>query len=503
MESEDLCRRLHRNGYALWYDPAALVIHRISAARLQRSFFRGQAYWQGRAEVLARYIEEKELHAAAPFTLTYALNIVRPELHNIIQSILLDRPLLSLTDQPSNRQLQVEMEQAYNWGRLSQTWQLIERTPIDSITPSVLLVHGEEKSARLLKQGFWEQAIHCATSPGPIPFIWLWRHRAHLRQPIAIIHIYQPGALSMTWWQRQYFRFTVLLARRIGIRIVVTDAGGWWQHIRGLCTHTRYRFEQKLFAQSDLLLTYTPHSSQLYADPQISQRTRYLAHPGMLGCYPQFPTRTRAYARLGLPPLTGFVYLCLAYLHDEHEIQFLIEAFVEAYWHVKTQASEKPSPLTNPQLLILGHPRDKRQAIRILKCAAINPAIHLFLQASEEDTEVGMAAAHALVFPHRAVSSSIMQTAGTPEIAMSGYSYGRIIIAPDLPRFRDMFPAHAAISFTPGQHISLVQALLKARQSQYQLSVQEEQDLEVTQSWKEYTQKLLALYQQLLHNHQA
>jgi hypothetical protein len=66
-----------------------------------------------------------------------------------------------------------------------------------------------------------------------------------------------------------------------------------------------------------------------------------------------------------------------------------------------------------------------------------------------------------------------------------------------------MFPAHAAISFTPGQHISLVQALLKARQSQYQLSVQEEQDLEVTQSWKEYAQKLLALYQQLLHNHQA
>jgi GT2 family glycosyltransferase len=496
MESEDLCRRLYRSGYALWYDPAACVIHRISAARLQRAFFRGQAYWQGRAEVLARYMEEKELQATTSFSPAHVFKIIRTELQNTIQSMLPNR---SLRGQPGKKQLQVEMEQIYHWGRLSQTWQLIERTPIDAITPSVLLVHGEEHGAQLLKQSLHEQTRGCASSTGSIPFSWLWRHRAHLQQPIAIIHIYQPGALQMTWWQRQYFRRKIWLARQFGIRIVSTDAGGWWQYLRNLRALVRNHFEQKLFARSDLLLTYTPHMSQPYTDPRISQRIHYLAHPGMLGCYRQFPTRAQAYARLGLPPLTGFVYLCLAYLHDEHEIQFLIEAFVEAYWQLKTHTSEKPSPLTNPQLLILGHPGGQRQAIRILKHAATNPAIHVFLQASEEDTEVGMAAAHALILPHCSHGLRKMQTAGISEIVMAAYSYGRIIIAPYMPRFHDILPAQATISFTPDHHMSLVQALAKARQSQYQLNREEEQELEATRSWQAYTKKLLTLYQQILH----
>src|SRR6266568_8429324 len=39
MEVHDLCRRLHKAGYTLWYEPEAIVVHRVPAARLIRPFF--------------------------------------------------------------------------------------------------------------------------------------------------------------------------------------------------------------------------------------------------------------------------------------------------------------------------------------------------------------------------------------------------------------------------------------------------------------------------------
>src|SRR5207302_9081478 len=70
MEVQDLCHRLSKAGYRLWYEPGAVVAHRAPAARLHRAYFVGRAYWQGRSEVLAHYASK--LHNADASHQTHA-----------------------------------------------------------------------------------------------------------------------------------------------------------------------------------------------------------------------------------------------------------------------------------------------------------------------------------------------------------------------------------------------------------------------------------------------
>ncbi|MGH2509843.1 MAG: glycosyltransferase family 2 protein, partial [Ktedonobacteraceae bacterium] len=64
IEIMDLCQRLHQAGYALWYEPTALVLHRVTSARLHHAFFIGRSYWQGRSEVRLNscYIQCEHAH---------------------------------------------------------------------------------------------------------------------------------------------------------------------------------------------------------------------------------------------------------------------------------------------------------------------------------------------------------------------------------------------------------------------------------------------------------
>ena len=65
VEVADLCRRLRQCQYTLWYEPTALVVHRVARERLKRPFLVGRAYWQGRSEILAQYANIDQYQDAA------------------------------------------------------------------------------------------------------------------------------------------------------------------------------------------------------------------------------------------------------------------------------------------------------------------------------------------------------------------------------------------------------------------------------------------------------
>jgi len=149
MESEDLCQRLRQGGYKLWYAPEALVLHRVHAARLQRSFFIGRAYWQGRAEVLQDYFHHTPPRKTAAFSFTHVLREIQPELRVIVRSFFWQRPLLALAGKPTLERLLAAMVQEYYWGRLQQKLQEIKRQFEKSITsPGDLVQPGSSRSRK-------------------------------------------------------------------------------------------------------------------------------------------------------------------------------------------------------------------------------------------------------------------------------------------------------------------------------------------------------------------
>jgi GT2 family glycosyltransferase len=127
MDIDDLCQRLRKAGYTLWYDPAVVVAHRAHAARLKRSFFIGRAYWHGRSAVLARYADIDQDSALPLATFSQALHEARPALREIARVALVLRPLLFLCGKSSNEHLHATMAQAYAWGQVWQQIQIAEQ----------------------------------------------------------------------------------------------------------------------------------------------------------------------------------------------------------------------------------------------------------------------------------------------------------------------------------------------------------------------------------------
>ncbi len=105
----------------------------------------------------------------------------------------------------------------------------------------------------------------------------------------------------------------------------------------------------------------------------------------------------------------------------------------------------------------MGIPGDTKDSAKILKLAAYNSAVHLYLGAAD-----------AFVLPHLA-----QPAAGTLEIALLALSYGRSILAPRLPRFKGILPSAASIFYAAGNRESLLQALLKIQARTYALNAGE------------------------------
>lgn len=495
MEIDDICQRLRLAGYKLWYEPAASVMHRASAARLQRAFFVGRAYWQGRSEVLAQYadMQRNANTMGQPLTSLHTLHTLQRELSEFVRIALVHRPLHHLAGTSSSEQLLSAMVQSRIWGHIRQLLQVLEHAPATTTTPSVLLVCPTEKDGELVTRGLQRQDVHSLMCVADIPLSWLWRHRAHPGQAIGIIHIYRPGAFELTHWQRQRFWLLLWLAQHLGIRIVTTDTGGWWQNVRNLRFLSRRAFERKMLSCSDLVLTYTHHPSQLYPDKKLQARVCCLSHPGFRGYHPQLIERSQAYIQLGIPSNVHSVYLCFTSMHSEQEILHLIDAFFEAQELQLHDGSPALRSRHTAQLLLVGSPRDRRQSTKILKRAAINSSIHLFMEEPDDNFSLYMGAADALVMPHFA-----LPTAGVLEMAMSALSYERVVIVPDLPRFQGMLPSHASVLYTPANRTALAQALLKAQAHKYALTEKGVLALDAAKGWGKYAQRLSEIYKQLL-----
>ena len=487
MEVQDLCHRLSKAGYRLWYEPGAVVAHRAPAARLHRAYFVGRAYWRGRSEVLAQYAIKLQIGDTSHQSYTGILRAILPELREIGYLALLHRPLLWLAGRSTNERLEAAMAQARGWGRLLQQLQFLEHVPVEVTTPAVLLVRSPEPDATadLLAHALSLQNVSCTQVAADIPIPWLWRHRTYQGQAMGIVHFYRPGALPLTYRQRQRLWFRLWLARCWGIRIVTTDTGGWWQSTRNLRFLSRRTFERNLLYMSDIVLAYTRQPEQLYPDKKLHRHIRCLPHPGFRGYYAQPVTRIEAHSQLGLPEEAIFVYLCLAYTHTERELIQLIEAFAE----VKNREKSTPA-----QLVLAGSPIDKKGPARFLKLAALNSSVHLCLAApGQAEMPLYIGAADALVLPHFA-----RQTAGTLETALIALSYGRVVVAPSLPHFNGMLPPHASMLYDPASRASMVEALLKVQTLNYSLNKKEAARLDAESGWGQYAHRLRKIYKQLL-----
>ncbi len=479
MEVYDLCRRLYGAGYALWYEPDAIVVHRVPAARLARAFFVGSAYWQGRSEVLAQYAASGSV-TGQQFSPQGICGIVR----DIVYLALIHRPLLSLARRPSNERLLAAMEQARKWGYVQQL-RLLQRSLAGLKTAAVLVVHPAEpdSAVELLARSLATQNVDCATKIEDIPLTWLWQHRLRQGRDSGILHFYRPGAFNLSYWQRQRFRFGLWLARRLKVRIVSTDTGGWWQQTHSLRFLSRRSLERELLYSSDIVLAFTRQLGQLYPDKQLRRHVRCLPHPGFRGYYAPAVLRVQAHEQLGIPKEAGTVYLCFSHEHTEQEVVLLIEAFLEL---------NKESALA-PQLLLVGSAADKRVSKRVLKLAALNATIHLSPATScKENMPLYMGAADVLVLPHFAV-----QAAGSLGTACLGLSFGRVVVAPNLPRFRGTLLPRASILYDPTNWSSLVRALDNAQRRKYHLNEKEIAALDAERSWNLCAQRLLEIYQTL------
>jgi len=485
MEIADLCRRLHAAGYALWYEPEAIIEHRVPAARLTRPYFVGHAYWQGRSEVMAQYADTQQHQAVMQQKLPAVLRSALPYAQDVVRIAFIDRLLLFFAGKPSSERLLAAMDQARSWGHIQQRLQFVEHAPSELSTPSVFFVSPNEHdvSAHLLAQGLQGRGVRSTTSIADIPLAWLWQHRAFQGKAIGILHFYRPGAFTFTPGQSQRFWFLLWLAKRWGIRIVTTDTGGWWQTTPGLHALPRRVFEHTLLRQSDIILAFTRQPDQLYPDKRLRRRVRSLPHPGFRDVYPPTPARAVIYAKFGLPPQSNYVYLCLAMHHSERELLLLVDIFTEA---------QKTSPHSSTYLLLVGTPPDKQDTLQ--QRVKGNKTILFFTkEPNQQDISLYMAASDAVVLPHFA-----QHTAGMLEIAMLALSFERRIVVPDLPRFRGMLPPRAIATYNPNSRASLMQALLEVQNSEFRLKVKDRKALEAKNGWNQYAQRFVEIYKQVL-----
>jgi hypothetical protein len=490
VEVVDLCRRLRQSGYTLWYEPQAIIAHRVSRERMNRAFLAGRAYWRGRSEILADYAAHEDYPDTEGSSFFDTLRSLLPEIKELLQILLLYRLLLHLARRSMSERVYAALAQARCWGRIQQQFMLSNHAPATSHIPFVFIIEAHEHDAKLLYMGLKAQGTSCNISNADIPLAWLWRHRAYQETAIGIIHLYRPGAFNINYWQQQRLLWKLRLAQRLGIRIVSTDAGGWWNNVRHLQFLNRRHFERRIFSCSQLIHTFVRRPEHFYNQHKWYHRVCFLAHPGLRGALATVIEHATACTMLGLHSGLEFVYLCFADMHSEQEIIHVIEAFSEM--RSLMLLNEKTARL-DPQLVLVGTPRDKKSSQRILTRAALNPSLHVFLEYYEQDMPIYLGAANALVMPY-----SNVRSAGVADLAMLFYSYERLVIIPDLPRFHGLLPPYARLQFHPAHRTSLVQALLQAPSSEYHHTEKETTILNCIQGWKNYASHIIDTYRSLL-----
>ena len=522
-----LCQQMQSAGASIWYDPTIRIWRRISGAQLKRAFLVGRAYWQGRGEIMAIYArqypttDQGNKANLTPLVASPAVDnseattpnkqndialdalLLRDkstgwyaELREFLLLALIRRPLLSLARKSANERLIAAMGQSYLWGRIRQRLSLVNHAPSTITYPDILLLQANKQDGIQLQQGFQATGLYCMASIAQLPLGWLWRHRRYKGNVAGIIHCYRPGAFQLNYWQRQRFIIRLWLAQHLGIPLVTTDAGGWWQHIRTAAAKQHQAFEQHLFHSSHLILSYSRHLPQLYPDPQLRKRVHALPHPGYYGLIPHLVSRAKAIQQLGWPIPTHprpFIYLCFAQQHCEQEILSLIEAFSEAETNLSQQITYTAKRGRLFYLIIIGSPCDNHASEKIAQQVTKHNHIHISPKQKTQAIPLYLAASDALVLPH-----TFSRSAGTLDMAYLWYCYEKVIIVPDLPRFQNIFPVYASLLYDPGNHSSLVQILQRAINHMYQHSLEKRERLDVDKAWQRHAQRIQALHKQLL-----
>jgi glycosyltransferase involved in cell wall biosynthesis len=487
----DLCRRLRQGGYHLWYEPTAFVLHRVPSTRLVHGYFIGKAYWDGRAEIIEQYANCNYQQTQGD-SFWGTLRSLFPDVRVLLTIALGHQLLLFLARKPTSERLYAAMAQAHTWGRIRQQFLLSNHAPVTARAPAMLLVCDNERSIQPLVQGLKAEGIHCESSVLALPFAWMWRYRTHQEQRIGAIHLYNPGAFHLNIWQRLLFLGKIRLAHHLGLLITSSDNGGWWHNKHGGQATIHRAFERMVLASSDLLYMSTT-AEKLHSHARLRTRSYFYTHPGMIGVFSQLIERKRAYKHFGLPKQKGFIYLCFVQTYSEREILRLIDAFIEMQ-EKQVDGTETMSPsLSDTHLLLLGKP-EKEGTWRKMKTRAEHyQTIHLFGAWEEEDLPYAVEAADVLVLPYLA-----NKAAGVPEHAMLFYSYERVVVAPDLPRFQDLLPLYASVLFDPTSRSSLIDAMIIARSRSYHHTDQEARMLAYKQSWQRYAYAMIQSYRPLL-----
>lgn len=489
LEIEELCQRLRRQGYQLWYEPRALAFHRASAARLKKPFFLGRAYWQGRAEILARYACQPRPDAPPPSTTRQILFTALREWIYLLYIACVQRPLVFLARKPTSEHMQAAMEQSRSAGRLRQLLQALYHSPAEISLPSVMFVCAKEREQPPVVEHLRGEHVSLMVRKRGIPLSWLWRHRAYQQRAIGLIHIYQPGAFTLHTLARKRFLFTLWLARLLGIAIVSTDAGGWWHNFPGRRARKRLAFEYLVLSRSDAIQAFSRKPQDLYVEKELRQRTYGLPHPGYRGSDPPLILRNQARNHLNLAVSDDdFLYLCHAYLHTETEILHLIQSFQEVQ-----QAMALQDPPQALHLLLVGQPRGRKLSRKLREIASVDEHIHMYPKVRESDLPLYLGATDAVVFPHGACT-----IVGNIRAALHAASYDRLVIAPTLPRYHGLLPLHGGIYYQPESPSSIAEALEAATRRHYHPTTDELQALDASTSWRRYAHDLIGLYKKLV-----
>ncbi|GCE47532.1 GT2 family glycosyltransferase [Thermosporothrix hazakensis] len=488
LDIERICISLQQAGYEHWYEPEAIVYHRVPAERIQPSFFIGRAYWRGCAEILEEYVIPAYLQGRL---LSFQLLLwegLLSFLNWLLYAIFL-HPLQTLSQPSTGERLHHAMTQAYLSGRYRQVFSLLWQPAALLESPSALFVQSslEEGPPPELWETFSPRPIiHCGHR---IPLWWLWHNRAPQKGEAsrALLHIYRPGAFQLTYRQRLALRLRLHLALRFGIRLLTTDGGGWWQSASHRTAMPRKALEGFTLRHSHQIITFAGDAARLYQDPTLGQRTLCCPYPGTTG--PQLlPSRALAHAELGLPEHSGFVYLCFAHYHTELELLYLLTAFIAA-----RNSASTPLELLRPQVIIAGLPTDTNQPRQLLQLAANASDVHLFFDEKPlTNAQLGqyLSAADALVQPHQPIAA-----AGELALTWLALLHRRQVIVPALPRFQGTLPPQHCIFYLPESRASLIEALLSAARNaaQERVGICDE-----TYSWQTYSALIQQLYQRYL-----
>jgi beta-1,4-mannosyltransferase len=257
-------------------------------------------------------------------------------------------------------------------------------------------------------------------------------------------HWLHPYLLRRTWVgsvaRSARFLLEVLILKLRGSSIAWT--------IHNLSNHDgRYtgleRFFTAFFARLvDVPITHTREAGRLAAQEfGFSERSLVVTrHPGYTSYYPNTVTRTEARRRFG---------------YVESEMVFLFLGRIQPYKGIFNLIAAFASLPESCRLVIAGTPADEETSKRIADASIHDPRIQFHPgHVSREEVQWFFQSADCVVFPFRKILSS-----GSVMLAMS---FGKPLIAPDLPVIRETMAENDVWWFDPDNADSLRSALNQA-----------------------------------------